>query len=473
METTSEVAERSTSDKERCGETLVGITNTVVGSRFQLRFFFSSDLKMAQITGSTPWCQMSARSPPLPLPQELLVSKPPIVSPRTVYDDDSGVDTQWLKKELWMLLQTTTLLASSSARRPDLEVVWQYLPIFAGLTLLALMLGLFARQVLVNHKLQKCLDYVHECHSASCPGQSAEPGPRVAESATSVFLGATTSRSDNATGRGEASSWTDTVEFGFIGTPEQLDDSTTSSSTTTTDGADEQQVHKIHFSSRSPSLPRSSESPVGLSPRSEANHQHFASHETTFCHRSPSRLPPVTMTLTADPQSPRNLLRQTFARSLATMAQSEAGPPMQGETGAEEADLSRIVVSGEEESSGQRHAARGTPPASPLKSSSHLVPYTPRKKQDDANLISYRARKYDPETAAMYTRGRVYNPAIAEAFKRLEHVEASFPTGGAVDEGGGDVGVLSALLQEMVNQMAHAVRPRSPKRTPVSGLCDV
>jgi hypothetical protein len=71
---------------------------------------------------------MSSRSPPLPLPQELLVSKPPIVSPRTVDDDDSGVDTQWLKKELWMLLQTTTLLASSSARRPDLEVVRQYLP---------------------------------------------------------------------------------------------------------------------------------------------------------------------------------------------------------------------------------------------------------------------------------------------------------------------------------------------------------
>ena len=335
--------------------------------------------------------------------------------------------------------------------------------------------------MLVNHKLQKCLDYVHECHSASCPGQSAEPRPvRVAESAVSDFLGTTTSRPDNATGRGEASSWTDTVEFSFIGTPEQLDDSTTSSSSTT-DGADEQQVHKIQFSSRSPSLPRSSESPVGLSPRSEANHQHFVSHEITFSHCSPSRLPPVTMTLTADPQSPRNLLRQSFARSLATMAQSEAGPPMQGETGAEEANLSRAAVSGdiandktqEEGNSGQRHAARGTPPASPRKSSSHLVPYTPRKKQDDANLISYRARKYDPEMAAMYTRERVYNPAIAEAFKRLEHVEASFPTGSAVDEGGGDVGVLSALLQDMVNQMAHAVRPRSPKRTPVSGLCDV
>ena len=133
--------------------------------------------------------------------------------------------------------------------------------------------------MLVNHKLQKCLDYVHECHSASCPGQSAEPRPvRVAESAVSDFLGTTTSRPDNATGRGEASSWTDTVEFSFIGTPEQLDDSTTSSSSTT-DGADEQQVHKIQFSSRSPSLPRSSESPVGLSPRSEANHQHFVSHE--------------------------------------------------------------------------------------------------------------------------------------------------------------------------------------------------
>ena len=84
---------------------------------------------------------MSSRSPPLPLPQELLVSKPPIVSPRTVDDDDSGVDTQWLKKELWMLLQTTTLLASSSARRPDLEVVRQYLPMFTVLKLLALMLA--------------------------------------------------------------------------------------------------------------------------------------------------------------------------------------------------------------------------------------------------------------------------------------------------------------------------------------------